>query len=123
MVIAVVRDLLPGAWLRGVGRVGACRRDGGCLHSHLSVAPEPCRSYRDALPPGLPQHCLAAVVGSEVRARAIAARYSEHFFIGRNIDRIVDHADCAALIVRIHLTREERDQEAVVRARVLRQSS
>ena len=46
----------------------------------------------------------------------------EHFFIGRNIDRIVDHADCAVLIVRIHLTREERDQEAVGRARSLRQS-
>jgi nucleotide-binding universal stress UspA family protein len=46
----------------------------------------------------------------------------EHFFIGRNIDRIVDHADCAVLIVRIHLTQKERDQEAVVRARSLRQS-
>jgi len=46
----------------------------------------------------------------------------EHFFIGRNIDRIVDHADCAVLIVRIHLTQKERDQEAVVRAQSLRQS-
>jgi nucleotide-binding universal stress UspA family protein len=46
----------------------------------------------------------------------------EHFFIGRNIDRIVDHADCAVLIVRIHLSREERDQEAAVRARSLTQS-
>jgi hypothetical protein len=46
----------------------------------------------------------------------------EHFFIGRNIDHIVDHTNCAVLIVRIHLSREERDQEAVVRARSLRQS-
>ena len=46
----------------------------------------------------------------------------EHFFIGRNIDRIVDHAECAVLIVRIHLSQEEREQVAVVRARSLRQS-
>jgi nucleotide-binding universal stress UspA family protein len=46
----------------------------------------------------------------------------EHFLIGRNIDRIVDHADCAVLIVRIHLSHEEREQEAVVRARSLQQS-
>jgi len=46
----------------------------------------------------------------------------EHFFIGRNIDRIVDHADCAVLIVRIHLSQEERDEEAVVRARSLQRS-
>jgi nucleotide-binding universal stress UspA family protein len=46
----------------------------------------------------------------------------EHFFIGRNIDHIVDHANCAVLIVRIHLTREERDQEEVVRSRSLQQS-
>lgn len=46
----------------------------------------------------------------------------EHFFIGRNIDRIMDHADCAVLIVRIHLSQDERDQEAVVRARSLTQS-
>jgi nucleotide-binding universal stress UspA family protein len=32
----------------------------------------------------------------------------EHFSVGRNIDRIVDHADCAVLIVRIHLSQEER---------------
>lgn len=38
----------------------------------------------------------------------------ERFFLGRNIDRIVDHADCAVLIVRIHLFQEEKDQKAVV---------
>jgi len=38
----------------------------------------------------------------------------ERFFLGRNIDRIVDHADCAVLIVRIHLFQEEKLQEAVV---------
>jgi len=39
----------------------------------------------------------------------------EHFFIGRNIDRIMDHANCAALIVRIHLAQEDKNREAVVR--------
>jgi K+-sensing histidine kinase KdpD len=38
----------------------------------------------------------------------------ERFFLGRNIDRIVDHADCAVLIIRIHLFQEEKHQEAVV---------
>ncbi|HEY7182831.1 MAG TPA: universal stress protein [Blastocatellia bacterium] len=31
----------------------------------------------------------------------------EYFFIGRNIDRAADRADCAVLIIRIHLFREE----------------
>jgi hypothetical protein len=34
----------------------------------------------------------------------------------------VDHAECAVLIVRIHLSQEEREQVAVVRARSLPQS-
>jgi Universal stress protein family len=37
----------------------------------------------------------------------------ERFFLGRNIDRIVDHSDCAVLIIRTHFFREEKNQEAV----------
>jgi hypothetical protein len=46
----------------------------------------------------------------------------KRILIGRNIDRIVDHADCAVLIVRIHLSQEEKGQEAAIRARSLTQS-
>lgn len=35
----------------------------------------------------------------------------ERFFIGRNIDRIVNQADCAVLIIRIHLFQEESRHE------------
>lgn len=38
----------------------------------------------------------------------------ERFFLGRNIDRIVHHADCAVLIIRIHLFQEEKNTQAVV---------
>jgi hypothetical protein len=74
--VALVRDLLPGARLQRVGRVGDRRRDGRGFRHHLSFAPKPCRSYRDALPPGLSQHCFAAVAGSEVKDADARRDYS-----------------------------------------------
>src|SRR5262245_54426592 len=38
----------------------------------------------------------------------------DRFFLWRNVDRIVDHAGCSVLIIRLHLFQEEKHQEAVL---------
>ena len=106
---------LPGDWPRELKR--RRRQLDRLVAEHLKQA-------RCALPvtklitEGNPEHRNLEIAGEKKIDLIVLGRHEEtaieRFFIGRNIDRIVDQADCAVLIIRIHLFREESSQEVVV---------